>query len=96
MSQRVCDPLEDKTQRLNWTPEAIKCFLESCISEINTVGRNGGSLRKESWIKVAKNVHDVCHMNATQKQLKNHYNYLKAKYACWVYLKNKTWNLYNP
>ena len=57
------------------------------------MGRNGGSLRKESWIKVAKNIHDVCRMNATQKQLKNH---LKAKYACWVYLKNKTGNLYNP
>ncbi|KAJ9566836.1 hypothetical protein OSB04_002802 [Centaurea solstitialis] len=81
---------------LRWIPESIKCFLESCISEVNTVGRNGGSLQKNSWSKVAKSLHDVCGMNATQKQMKNHYDYLKSKYACWVYLKNKTGNLYNP
>ncbi|KAJ9544803.1 hypothetical protein OSB04_024510 [Centaurea solstitialis] len=81
---------------LQQTPESIRCFLESCLSEVNIVGRNGGSLQKNSWVKVAKNLLDVCGMNATQKQMKNHYDYLKAKYACWVYLKNKIGNLYNP
>ena len=88
--------MDDNVQRIRWTNESIKCFLETCIAEINRVGRNGGSLRKESWDNVAKKIHEVCHMRLTQKQLKNHYDYLKGKYSGWKYLTNKTGNIYNP
>ncbi|KAJ9538787.1 hypothetical protein OSB04_031520 [Centaurea solstitialis] len=67
---------EDNTQRLKWTPESIRCFLESCLAEVNTVGRNGGSLQKKLLGKGGKKS--------------------SRRYACWVYLKNKTGNLYNP
>ncbi|KAI7755196.1 hypothetical protein M8C21_023888, partial [Ambrosia artemisiifolia] len=34
-------------------------------------------------------------LDLTQKQMKNAYDNLKAKYTGWVYLKNKTGNIYN-
>ena len=48
--------MDDNVQRIRWTNEVIKGFLETCIAEINRVGRNGGSLRKESWDNVAKKI----------------------------------------
>ena len=87
----------DENVRIRWNNENIKCFLEMCIDVVNKVGRNGGSLRKESWTTLVKKLEEVCHMkNLTQKQLKNQYDYLKGKYSGWVYLRNKTGNIYDP
>lgn len=74
----------------------IKCFLETCIEEVNKFGRNGGSLRKDTWTKLATKLDEVCKVKLTQKQLKNQYDYLKGKYSGWVYLRNKTGNIYDP
>lgn len=82
--------------RIKWSDGLTKCFLEACIEEINKVGRNGGSLRKETWAKVGKKLEEVCSVKLNQKQLKNQYDYLKGKYSGWTYLKNKTGNIYDP
>ncbi|KAJ9546559.1 hypothetical protein OSB04_019102 [Centaurea solstitialis] len=86
----------DENTRIRWTNEMIKCFLETCIDEVNKVGRNGASLTKDTWTKLATKLEEVCHVKPTQKQLKNQYDYLKGKYSGWVYLRNKTGNIYDP
>ncbi|XP_024996638.1 L10-interacting MYB domain-containing protein-like [Cynara cardunculus var. scolymus] len=86
----------DDNVRVKWTNELTKRFLETCIEEVHKVGRNGGSLRKETWVKVEIKLEEVCHVKLTQKQLKNQYDYLKGKYSRWVYLRNKTGNIYDP
>ncbi|KAI7739219.1 hypothetical protein M8C21_027113, partial [Ambrosia artemisiifolia] len=50
---------------------------------------------KESWNKLGKVLKERFGLDLTQKQMKNAYDNLKAKYIGWVYLKNKTGNMYN-
>ncbi|KAL4587273.1 hypothetical protein LXL04_000141 [Taraxacum kok-saghyz] len=54
------------------------------------------SLHKDSWNKVGRVLKENFGVDLTQKQMKNSYDNLKAKYTGWIYLKNKTGNLYNP
>ncbi|KAK9048359.1 hypothetical protein SSX86_032678 [Deinandra increscens subsp. villosa] len=82
----------DKQQ---WTNDQLKCLLETCIEEINTVGRKGLSLHKDSWTKLGIVLKEKFGLELGQKQMKNAYDNLKAKYTGWVYLKNKTGNIYN-
>ena len=58
--------MEDNV-RMKWTNEQIKVFLEACIEDVNTMGRNGGSLHKETWVKVAAKLKVVCNLLLTQK-----------------------------
>ena len=83
-------------EKHQWTNDQIKCLLESCIEEVNTLGRKGLSLHKDSWNKVGRVLKQNFGVDLTQKQMKNSYDNLKAKYTGWIYLKNKTGNLYNP
>ena len=83
-------------EKHQWTNDQIKCLLESCIEEVNTLGRKGLSLHKDSWNKVGRVLKQNFGVDLTQKQMKNSYDNLKAKYTGWIYLKNKTSNLYNP
>ncbi|XP_024966753.1 uncharacterized protein LOC112506738 [Cynara cardunculus var. scolymus] len=86
----------DENVRLRWTNEITKCFLETCMEEVNKVVRNGGSLRKETWMKLATKFEEVCYVKLVQKQLKNQYDYLKRKYTGLTYLRNRTENIYDP
>ncbi|KAM0044419.1 hypothetical protein Hdeb2414_s0010g00353041 [Helianthus debilis subsp. tardiflorus] len=36
-------------EKQQWSNEHRKCLLETCIDKINTVGRKGLSLHKDSW-----------------------------------------------
>ncbi|XP_022007256.1 L10-interacting MYB domain-containing protein isoform X1 [Helianthus annuus] len=83
-------------EKQQWSNDHLKCLLETCIEEINTVGRKGLSLHKDSWNKLGKVLKEKFGLDLTQKQMKNAYDNLKAKYVGWVYLKNKTGNIYNP
>ncbi|KAL4577744.1 hypothetical protein LXL04_013857 [Taraxacum kok-saghyz] len=83
-------------EKHQWSNDQIKCLLETCIEEVNTIGRKGLSLHKDSWNKVGRVLKDNFGVDLTKKQLKNSYDNLKAKYTGWIYLKNKTGNLYNP
>ncbi|KAF5808869.1 putative Myb/SANT-like domain-containing protein [Helianthus annuus] len=83
-------------EKQQWSNDHLKCLLETCIEEINTVGRKGLSLHKDSWNKLGKVLKEKFGLDLTQKQMKNAYDNLKAKYVGWVYLKNKTDNIYNP
>ena len=47
-------------EKQQWSSEQIKCLLETCIEEVNTVGRKGLSLQKESWIKLGKVLKEKC------------------------------------
>ncbi|KAJ9553695.1 hypothetical protein OSB04_017740 [Centaurea solstitialis] len=94
-SQQVVQFCISFNNERRWTNEMIKCFLETCIDEVNKVGRNGGSLTKDTWTKLATKLEETCRVKPTQKQLKNLYDYLKGKYSGWVYLKNKTGNIYD-
>ena len=79
-----------------WTPEQKQFFLETCIEEVTTSCRKGLSLHKESWARVGKIVNEKFNLNLNQRQLKNCHDNLKFKFTGWLYLKNKTGNLYNP
>ena len=83
-------------EKHQWSNDQIKCLLETCIEEVNTIGRKGLSLHKDSWNKVGRVLKDNFGVDLSKKQLKNSYDNLKAKYTGWIYLKNKTGNLYNP
>ncbi|KAL8244856.1 hypothetical protein R6Q59_011114 [Mikania micrantha] len=91
----VCWLLETMGEKQQWSNEHIKCLLETCIEEINNVGKKGLSLHKDSWNKLGMVLKDKFGMVLTQKQMKNAFDNLKAKYVGWLYLKNKTGNLYN-
>ncbi|KAF5773447.1 putative Myb/SANT-like domain-containing protein [Helianthus annuus] len=80
-------------EKQQWSNDHLKCLLETCIEEINTVGRKGLSLHKDSWNKLGKVLKEKFGLDLTQKQMKNAYDNLKAKYVGWVYLKNKTSNI---
>ncbi|KAJ0469029.1 putative Myb/SANT-like domain-containing protein [Helianthus annuus] len=82
-------------EKQQWSNEHLKCLLETCIEEINTVGRKGLSLHKDSWNNLGKVLNEKFGLDLTKKQMKNAYDNLKAKYVGWVYLKNKTGNIYN-
>ncbi|KAL8223927.1 hypothetical protein R6Q57_019402 [Mikania cordata] len=82
-------------EKKQWSNEHIKCLLETCIEEINNVGKKGLSLHNDSWNKLGIVLKDKFGMVLTQKQMKNDFDNLKAKYVGWLYLKNKTGNLYN-
>lgn len=84
---------EDK---LEWSNEQVKFLLETCIEEVNKFGRKGGSMYKRSWVRLGKALKKKFNMDVTQKQLEHAFDDLKAKYEGWIYLKNKTRNLYNP
>ncbi|KAK1427505.1 hypothetical protein QVD17_16191 [Tagetes erecta] len=83
-------------KRLKLTTEQEKLFLETCIEETVRVGYMGVSLQRESWAIVGKKLLEAYGMVVEQKQLKNKYDYLRAKYLAWSYLKRKTGNIYNP
>ncbi|CAI9263101.1 unnamed protein product [Lactuca saligna] len=52
-------------------------------------------MHKESWVTIGKALKEKFDMDTSQKQLKNALDNLKAKYVGWIYLRNKSWNLYN-
>ena len=88
--------MEGPKQRKNWSNEMIKVLLETCIEEMQTTGRNGISLYRSSWVRLGRVLKDKFGMEFTQKEMKNGFDTLKAKYIGWLYLKNKTGNIYNP
>ncbi|KAD5960663.1 hypothetical protein E3N88_12135 [Mikania micrantha] len=67
-------------EKQQWSNEHIKCLLETCIEEINSVGKKGLSLHKDSWIKLGRVLKEKFGLDLTQKQMKNAYDNLKAKY----------------
>ncbi|KAD7479364.1 hypothetical protein E3N88_02500 [Mikania micrantha] len=86
-----------KRSRISWKQEGVeKTFLEACVQELTLHGREGGSLKALSWKRVAKKLQLEHKFIADQKQMKNHYDYLKAKFTVWTKLKNKTGNVYDP
>ncbi|KAL8237755.1 hypothetical protein R6Q59_018836, partial [Mikania micrantha] len=86
-----------KRSRISWKQEGVeKTFLESCVNELTLHGRERGSLKALSWKKVVEKLQSEHGFVADQKQMKNHYDYLKAKFSIWTKLKNKTGNVYDP
>ncbi|KAD4889271.1 hypothetical protein E3N88_21344 [Mikania micrantha] len=75
-------------EKHQWSNEEIKCLLETCIEEINNVGKRGLSLHKDSWNKLGRVLKEKFGMDFSQKQLKNAFDNLKAKYIGWMYLKH--------
>ncbi|CAI9301527.1 unnamed protein product [Lactuca saligna] len=87
--------LTEMGEKQQWTNEHLKCLLDTCIEEVESVGRKRLSLQKDSWIRLGRVLKEKFGVELTQKQMKNAYDNLKAKYTGWVYLKNKTGNIYN-
>ncbi|XP_021999537.1 uncharacterized protein LOC110896601 [Helianthus annuus] len=79
-----------------WSNDQLKCLLETCIEEVNKVGRKGLSLHKESWTRLGNVLKERFGIDLAQKQMKNAHDNLKAKYVGWCYLREKTGNIYNP
>ncbi|MFS7960369.1 putative Myb/SANT-like domain-containing protein [Helianthus anomalus] len=86
-----------KRIRINWKQEGVeKTFLEACVHEITVNGHEGSSLKQASWKTVAENLKTQHNFIVEQRQMKNHYDFLKGKFAAWLKLKNKTGNVYDP
>ena len=84
-------------QRVSWkNMEVVKTFLETFIQEVSLHGRLGSSLKPNSWNKVRQVLETTHSFSATQKQLKNHFDYLKDKYQIWLLITMKTRNVYDP
>ncbi|PWA64081.1 myb/SANT-like domain, Harbinger transposase-derived nuclease domain protein [Artemisia annua] len=87
--------MEGPKPHKNWSNEMIKVLLDTCIEEMKTTGRNGVSLYRLSWVRLGRVLKDKFGMEFTQKEMKNGFDILKEKYVGWLYLKNKTGNIYN-
>lgn len=85
----------DSTRRLRLLDDQLKWFYEMCIEEINRTGWKGSSLKIESWTVLGKKLEETYGKKATQRQLKNKYDYQKYIYFGWCYLRAKTGNIYN-
>ncbi|CAI9262243.1 unnamed protein product [Lactuca saligna] len=70
-------------EKQQWTNEHLKFLLDTCIEEVESVGRKGLSLQKDSWIRLARVLKEKFGFELTQKQMKNPYDNLKAKYTGW-------------
>lgn len=87
---------QPKKSRAGWKNiSVLKTFMEECIHAIAQDGREGASLKVLSWKKVAKALKDNHNFEVDQKQMKNHFDYIKSKYTAWISLKNKTGNIYD-
>ena len=73
----------------------VKTFLEACIHEVAVNGRNGVSLKILSWKNVGEILKKEHNFIADQRQMKNHFDYVKSKFSAWTKLKNKTGNVYD-
>ncbi|KAH7860932.1 hypothetical protein Vadar_019686 [Vaccinium darrowii] len=83
--------------RANWKdPELHKLFIDLCLKESTENGKNGGSLKKESWDRVRVALNKEKNVNLSKKQLKNQWEYLKSKYGEWSKIISKTGNGYDP
>ncbi|KAL8239912.1 hypothetical protein R6Q59_016479 [Mikania micrantha] len=79
-----------KRSRISWKQEGVeKTFLQSCFNELTLHGREEVSFKALSWKKVAEKLQSDYGFVADQKQMKNRYDYLKAKFSVWTKLKNK-------
>ncbi|XP_012833696.1 PREDICTED: uncharacterized protein LOC105954576 [Erythranthe guttata] len=86
----------EENNRVRWNNiEVDKCFLEACIQEVALNGREGGSLKAESWAKIMDTLKNNYNFVVSQRQMKNRYDYLKQKYQAWLALTMKTGNIYN-
>ncbi|GJX23779.1 putative reverse transcriptase domain-containing protein [Tanacetum coccineum] len=73
----------------------MKKIIKACIHAIALDGHEGVSLKVLTWKKVAKALKDNHNFEANQKQMRNHFNYIKLKYRAWLSLKNGTGNIYD-
>ena len=81
---------------LVWNETEDKTFLDACIHELTTNGREGSRLKTSSWKTVREKLMIEHGKEVDQKQMRNHFDYYKSKYVAWVKLKNKTSNIYDP
>lgn len=87
---------EKNKPRISWKNEIyVKTFLETCIQQVAEYGRSSGSLKPQSWDHVMKTLKSTHNLVVDQKQMKNHYDYLKGKYQAWCKLKNHFKNFYD-
>ncbi|CAI9282448.1 unnamed protein product [Lactuca saligna] len=70
-------------EKQQWINEHLKCLLDICIEEVESVGRKGLSLQKDSWIRLGRVLKEKFGFELSQKQMKNAYDNLKAKYTGW-------------
>nr|XP_016463761.1 PREDICTED: uncharacterized protein LOC107786767 [Nicotiana tabacum] len=83
--------------RVSWrNTDVVKTFLETCIQEVSLNGRLGSSLKPDSWNKVNLVLENSHGFKVNQKQMKNHYDYLRDKYQAWLPITKKTSNIYDP
>ena len=93
----VGESSHQKKRRITWKKEGlVQTFLEACIHETIKNGREVSSLKSQSWKNVGEELKRKHNIVVDQRQMKNHYDYLKGKYAAWSKLKNKTGNVYDP
>ncbi|GJT58887.1 Myb/SANT-like domain, harbinger transposase-derived nuclease domain protein [Tanacetum coccineum] len=88
--------MEGPKQHKYWYDEMIKVLLDKFIEEMESTSRNDTILHKQSWAKLVWVFKEKFNIDFNKKDIKNGFDNLKVKYVEWLYLKNKTENLYNP
>ncbi|GJT62042.1 Myb/SANT-like domain, harbinger transposase-derived nuclease domain protein [Tanacetum coccineum] len=88
--------MEGPKQRKYWSDEMIKVLLDKYIEEMKSMGRNDTSLHKQPWPRLGRVFKEKFNIDFNKKDIKNGFDNLKQKYVGWLYLKNKSGNLYNP
>ena len=88
--------MSQRKSKIIWDQSLDKTFLDACIQEVTTYGREGSALKPNSWKTVAEKLLKEHGLVVDQKQMRNHYDYYKGKYQAWVKLKSKTGNIYDP
>ncbi|KAJ9542836.1 hypothetical protein OSB04_029342 [Centaurea solstitialis] len=79
-----------KKRRITWKKDGlVQTFLEACLHETIKNGREGSSLKAQSWKNVGEELRKKHNFIVDQRQMKNHYDYIKGKYAAFQKLKNK-------
>ncbi|GJX82148.1 retrotransposon protein, putative, ty1-copia subclass [Tanacetum coccineum] len=88
--------LKKSKSRVGWKNiSLVKTFIEACIHAIALDGREGVSLKVLSRKKVAKAIKDNHNFEVDQKQMRNHFDYMKIMYGAWLSHKNRTGNIYD-
>lgn len=83
--------------KANWKdPGLKKLFIDLCIEETNTRGKKGSSLNVKSWDIIGSKIKEQKGVILSQRQLKNHWDYLKKKYTIWISLVGKYGDGYDP
>ena len=82
---------EGKEGRANWNKEALLIFCDLCSEHLKKSERTeGGTIHQRfPWKKIANMFQKKTNLPWTGKQLKDKYDWIKARWSLWTKLKEE-------